>query len=133
MKRRVAAIELKIPDNAAYTALTALRRLGIDADAVRRSEIWCCDTDVDERTFAARMRANADIYNANVHRLTVLPSAQPRVGEVWIGRRGDEGAGVRRYVGWRLERGDGTPVRRDTLRAAVEALLCNPAIETATY
>jgi phosphoribosylformylglycinamidine (FGAM) synthase PurS component len=133
VKRRAAAIELKIPDNAAYTALTALRRLGVDAGAVRRSEIWCCDADGDEAAFAARIRGDAAIYNPNLHRLIVLPSAQPRPGEVWIGRRSDEGAARRRYVGWRLEHADGTPVRREVLRAAVDALLCNPAIESATY
>ena len=35
---RAIAITLKIPDNAAYTALTALQRLGIDCAVVERSE-----------------------------------------------------------------------------------------------
>jgi hypothetical protein len=34
------AVGLKIPDNAAYTALVALRRLGVAVERVERSEIW---------------------------------------------------------------------------------------------
>ena len=39
MSRRAVAINLKIPDNAAYTALVTLRRLGVDVDRVERSEM----------------------------------------------------------------------------------------------
>ena len=34
------AIGLKIPDNTAFTAAVALRRLGIAVERVERSEIW---------------------------------------------------------------------------------------------
>ncbi len=37
---RTVAIRLKIPDNEAYTALTALRRLGVDVGRLERAEIW---------------------------------------------------------------------------------------------
>lgn len=146
MTQRIAAIELKIPDNAAFTALVALRRLGIEVEGVRRCEIWRMEDAGDPQTFAQRVRANAAIFNPNKHRLAVLDDARPRTGEIWVERRqegnevrehlGGKGiAGVtaaRRYVGWRLTGTGGVPVRRETLRAAVDGLLCNPAIEIAT-
>ena len=147
MTQRVAAIELKIPDNAAFTALIALRRLGLKLDGVSRCEIWRLEDGGDPHTFEQRVRANATIFNPNKHRLTVLGDAQPRTGETWIERRqeGNEvrehlgGKGIdgvtaaRRYVGWRLIAAGGAPARRETLRAAVEGLLCNPAIEKAHF
>lgn len=147
MTQRVAAIELKIPDNAAFTALVALRRLGLEIEQVRRCEIWRLDDSGDPQTFAQRVRANAAIFNPNKHRLTVLDDAQPRTGEAWVERRqeGNEvrehlgGKGIEgvtaahRYVGWRLTVAGGVPARRETLRAAVEGLLCNPAIEKAVF
>lgn len=147
MTQRIAAIELKIPDNTAFTALVALRRLGLEVENVTRSEIWRMEDAGDPQTFAARVRANAAIFNPNKHRLIVLADAQPRSGEAWIERRqeGNEvrehlgGKGIdgvtaaRRYVGWRLTAAEGVPVRRETLRAAVDGLLCNPAIEKAVF
>jgi len=147
MNERVVAIGLKIPDNEAYTALTALRRLGLCVEAVERSEIWRFEDAGDPATFAGRLRANATIFNPNKHRLAVLAAAQPRAGEAWVGdsderdevraHLGGKGiAGVtraRRYVGWRLIGAGGGPVSRETLVAAVERILCNPAIEKAVY
>ena len=147
MTQRIAAIELKIPDNTAFTALVALRRLGIDVESVRRSEIWQMEDAGDSQTFAQRVRANSAIFNPNKHRLIVLDDARPRAGEAWVERRqegnevrehlGGKGiAGVtaaRRCVGWQLTGAAGRPVRPETLRAAVEGLLCNPAIEKAVY
>ncbi|MEO6835505.1 MAG: hypothetical protein ABI231_06310 [Candidatus Tumulicola sp.] len=147
MTARVVAIGLKIPDNEAYTAAAALRRMGLDVDAVERSEIWSLDDAGDAATFPGRVRANEAIFNPNKHRLTVLDLPAPRSGEAWIAKAGarDEvrehlgGKGIagvaraRRYVGWRLLGRSGSPVARETLVAAVERLLCNPAIEKATY
>ena len=45
---RTVAIKLKIPDNEAYTALSALRRLGIDITRVERAEIWSFEDRGDE-------------------------------------------------------------------------------------
>lgn len=147
MIERVVAIELKIPDNEAYTALTALRRLGLNVDDVERSEIWRFDDAGDPATFAARVRTNETIFNPNKHRLVVLDAVLPRPGEVWVGEAGEGDevrehlggkaiagvAGVRRYVGWRLRGPDGAPAPRQTVVDAVERLLCNPAIEKAVY
>lgn len=147
MTQRTVAIGLKIPDNEAYTALVALRALGIAVDRLERNDIWRFDDEGEANTFASRVQANETIFNPNKHRLTMLQSASPRPGETWIEEAGrhDEvrerlgGKGIdgvraaRRYVGWRLRDETGASVDRATLQAAVEALLCNPAIEKAIY
>lgn len=147
MKDRAVAISLKIPDNEAYTALTALRRVGVAVEKLERSEIWQVEDRGDETTFLSRIESNETIFNPNKHRLTVLEASRPRFGEVWIEELGrhDEvrehlggkiipGIGnARRYVGWRMLQADGSPAGADVLRAAVERLLCNPAIEKPIY
>lgn len=147
MSERAAAISLKIPDNEAYTALTALRRLGVDVARVERSEVWRVDDHGDDSDFAERMEHNETIFNPNKHRLTVLDTVAPRPGETWVEEIGGHDevrehlggktiAGIknaRRYVGWRLFDQDGNPVHRDVLAAATQRLLCNPAIEKATF
>jgi phosphoribosylformylglycinamidine (FGAM) synthase PurS component len=126
MNRRTVAISLKIPDNAAYTTLTTLRRLGISVAIVERSEIVHVDAPTDELA-ATSVRDDEALYNPNKHRLTVLESGTPRPGEVWIEQ--DDGS---RTVGWRLFMGPGQPATRETLETACERLLCNPAVERAT-
>jgi phosphoribosylformylglycinamidine (FGAM) synthase PurS component len=147
MTKRVVAIVLKIPDNAAYTALTALRRSGLNVERVERSEVWQLEDSGSPATLAERVRANATIFNPNKHRLEVLERESPRLGETWIDEIGDHDevrehlggttiAGVsraRRSIGWRLRGPGGKPVTRETLVEAVEKLLCNPAIEKARY
>ena len=146
MSERIAAISLKIPDNTAYTTLTALRRLGVDVAKLERSEIWVVEDNGDAATFAARIETNETIFNPNKHRLTVLDKATPRAGEAWVetighhdevrehlgGKTIDGITRARRYVGWRLLGADGSPAGADAVNAAVERLLCNPAIEKAT-
>jgi phosphoribosylformylglycinamidine (FGAM) synthase PurS component len=145
--QRVVAIGLKIPDNEAYTALVALRRLGVDVARVERNEIWDVDDEGEAATFAQRVAANEAIFNPNKHRLTVLDDSKPRQGETWIAQAsghdevrehlgGKSIAGVkgaRRYVAWLLRDAAGEPVRRAALESAVERLLCNPSIEKAIY
>jgi hypothetical protein len=144
MTERVAAIALKIPDNAAFTAREALARLGIDVARVERSEIWRCEDAGDAQTFAERVAANEAIFNPNKHRLTMVPEGRPRPGEVWIERRDPSDAtrlgkpipgvaSARRYVGWRLFDRNGAPAHRPILGDAVRLLLCNPAIDEAHY
>jgi hypothetical protein len=144
MTQRVAAIALKIPDNAAFTARQALARLGIELAHVERSEVWSCEDSGEADTFAQRVTSNEAMFNPNKHRLTVVPENRPRSGEVWIERRfANDGdrlvkpiAGVdsaRRYVGWRLFGRNGSPVHRPALEDAVRLLLCNPAIDEAHY
>lgn len=121
------SISLKIPDNTAYTALVALRRLGVDVDRVERSEILLFD-DVDADALVARITADETMFNPNKHRVSVLQSAKPSWGEVWIEPLSNPG---RRAVAWRLYNAHGSPVKRPVLEMAVERLLCNPAIDRA--
>ncbi len=134
MTQRMCAITLKIPDNAAYTTLTTLQRLGLPVARVERSEIWVVDDAGDADDFAARMERNETLFNPNKHRLAVLDANAPRAGEMWIEETGAHAPhGRRRYVGWRLLDRDGKPADRALLREAAERLLCNPAIEKAHY
>ena len=128
MSERAVAIGLKIPDNTAYTALTTLRRLGVDVTRVERSEILVLDAAGGADSLAKAIEADEAIFNPNKHRLTVLDAVAPRSGEVRIAEMGRAG----RYVAWRLLDNAG-PVSVDILRVAAERLLCNPAIEIATY
>jgi hypothetical protein len=116
VRERVVAIAPKIPDNTAYTALVALRRLGVPVRRVERAEI--------------RRLGEGDAepeINPNTQRLVELTENRPRRGELWIeeldAKRRD------RAIGWRLTGDDGNPAAPDVLRAAADRLLCNPAIE----
>jgi phosphoribosylformylglycinamidine (FGAM) synthase PurS component len=139
MSRRTVAIRLKIPDNEAYTALTALRRLGVQAARLERAVIWQFDDEGSAGDFAARVERNETLFNPNKHELQVLEESRPRAGEAWIEEldatdervRIDGITRARRYVGWRLFTDAHTPADAATLQAAVDRLLCNPAIERA--
>ncbi len=147
MTERAIAISLKIPDNAAYTALAALRRLGLDVNRIERSEIWLFDDAHDAQTIRLRIEKNETIFNPNKHRLVLLEGVNPRPGELWVEEIGardesrehlgakaiDGVSNARRYVGWRFVRADGRPESTETLRLAAQRLLCNPAIEHALF
>jgi hypothetical protein len=130
--KRAVAISLKIPDNTAYTALVALRRLGVDAHRVERSEIWLFDDDGDVEILKARVAADETIFNPNKHRLAILDEASPRAGEVWI-QALEAAASAPEAIAWRLLNAHGEPVERAVLEAAIDRLLRNPAIEKATH
>jgi hypothetical protein len=129
MKRAV-AIGLKIPDNTAYTALVALRRLGVAVGRVERSDVYFFEDESDGAALAQRVAADETTFNPNKHRLTILERAAPGRGEVWIeplvAVKGGPAA-----VAWRLFDEMGAPVERPVLAAAIERLLCNPAIDRA--
>jgi hypothetical protein len=135
---RAVAVTLKIPDNTAYTAAVALRRLGLGVERVERSEIWFFDDGFDPQTLLARVRADERIFNPNKHRAELVDAGAPRSGELWIeeiepaeGEPRDRGR-VRR-TGWRLYGPHGVALDRGGLRSAAERLLCNPAIERALF
>lgn len=142
MSERIAAISLKIPDNTAFTTLTALRRLGVDVAKLERSDVWVVEDNGEASSFVERMERNETIFNPNKHRLAVLETAKPRAGEAWVATLRPETLGgksipgiaaAKRYVGWRMFDENGTPAGNDVIRAAVERLLCNPAIEEAVF
>lgn len=125
------AIRLKIPDNQAYTALTALRRIGVPVERVERADIFLFDAESEDP--ATRVMQNEALFNPNKHALHRLDDDTPRAGEVWIEEMGalDAPREFRRYVGWRLFGADGAPAAAEVVRSAAECLLCNPAIERA--
>lgn len=131
---RAVAIGLKIPDNTAYTAGVALRRLGVGVERVERSEIRFFDDGGNVAALVKRIEADETIFNPNKHRVTVLERAQPRLGEVWIESLDSAGARLpRKVVAWRLFDVRGEPLSSGDLHAAADRLLCNPAIERAVY
>jgi len=152
MTERAISISLKIPDNTAYTALVALRRLGVDVARVERSEIWIFDDGGDVRALTRRIESDETIFNLHKHRLELLDRCAPRAGEVWIeplchpeeralrlrsgqaprASRRAKDEGERIGIAWRLFGADGAPVSRGLLDMAAERLLCNPAIEKVT-
>ncbi|MBV8244760.1 MAG: hypothetical protein JOZ38_02455 [Candidatus Eremiobacteraeota bacterium] len=145
MKTRAIEIRLKIPDNAAYTAMAALERLGVAAERVERAEIWVFEVEDDADGLLVEVMRNESLFNPNKHAARELETPSPRAGEVWIEELGDDpdlrarlgGKGVRgvrsakRYVGWRLLDRQGKPVTKDVAQNAADVLLCNPAIERA--
>jgi hypothetical protein len=126
--RRAVAINLKIPDNAAYTALVTLRRLGIELARLERAEIVRFDDAPDPATLMAAVERDESLFNPNKHRVTVLDTDGPRPGEVWIVQDNDN-----RPVGWRLYSSPDLPADRAILAQAAERLLCNPAIERTIF
>lgn len=128
MTRRAISIALKIPDNTAYTALVALRRLGVAVDRIERSDVRFFDDAGDLGELLRRIESDETIFNPNKHRLSVLEASIPRAGEVWIESRGAETTSA---VAWRLLDAQGEPVGHAVLDAAIERLLCNAAIDRA--
>ncbi len=133
------AIKLKIPDNTAYSALTALRRLGVDVTHVERADIWQFVGPASSDEVAASVQRNESLFNPNKHTLEVLEAPTPRTGETWISLitrayvvppGSSKGAAIH-YVGWRLFAENGAPADPRVVQDAIAKLLCNPAIERA--
>jgi len=128
--KRAVAIGLKIPDNEALTALTALRRFGVPITRLERASVLVF-TGVEN--VKERVTGDETLFNSNKHVLEVLERSAPRAGETWIEELepSQRPPDYRRYTAWRLFSGDRTPADAGTVRAAVPRLLCNPAIERA--
>ncbi len=144
-----AAIELIIPDNTAFTVLTALRHLGYEnLTKVERSEhviLSVTDDAVPEHVIAQLSRAEV-LFNPNKHRMSYATSTElnaqtPAQFEVLV-RDNDENndrlvallagtfgmtalRGMSRAVGWRLY-DEGGPAARERLEWACRSLLANP-------
>ena len=137
MSRRAVAVRLKIPDNEARTALTALQRLGVNVARLERADVWVMDSN--EADFIERFKANETLFNANKHELEVLAEPAPRTGETWIEEldaadvpvRMSGVSRARRFTAWRLYDEQKQPADAATVQDAAQALLCNPAIERA--
>lgn len=127
------AISLKIPDNTAYSALQTLRRLGVDIEALERADIWQFDDPESGERVAERVRRTQTLFNPNKHSIEVRATHTPQTGEAWIEEltpAARAGAG-KHYVAWRLFEANGRAAETETVKRAVEKLLCNPAIERA--
>lgn len=125
--QRIIEISLKIPDNTAYTALVALRRLGVEVARVERGELRAFDDGGDVAALLERVKADETIFNPNIHRLRMRESDAPAGGEVWI----ESLDGTVPTVAWRLFDSRDRAVNGVALRTAVDRLLCNPSIDRA--
>jgi hypothetical protein len=151
---RTFEVALTIPDNAAYTALVALRRLGFDCDSLERADIYVFDLHESAVSALEReLQSLETIYNPNKHILRARPGA-PQPGELWVGDIGGQGANLpggkepsmttlriagrtlegvhalARFTAWRLT-SQGAPVSPAIAASAGEALLCNQAYQQA--
>ncbi|HEY9085320.1 MAG TPA: hypothetical protein VIN40_05195 [Candidatus Tyrphobacter sp.] len=127
MKRRI-AIRLKVPDNTAYTALVALRRLGVPVAHVERARL----VQVEGESAAAMLAAverDEELFNPNLHEIRLLDADRPVAGEMWVWPR-DARSDI---VAWRLAGESGEPLDAPSLQRACDVLLCNNAVEEATF
>jgi len=141
---RAYVVTLTIPDNEAFTALTALARMGIAATAAVRSDVWIATVEsAHVAALDAAIGTIETVYNPNKHHLEVRPDALPRAGEVWItahaetpaitiaGRTVDGVRGIVRRTAWRLLDEHGNDVPASVLDQATDTFLCNPAFQKA--
>jgi phosphoribosylformylglycinamidine (FGAM) synthase PurS component len=133
MSDRYVAIALKVPDNTAFTALVALQRLGVPVERVERARVVLVSGE-SESSIIRQVSHDESLFNPNLHRVEIRDSKAPLEGELWVRASGElrspRLARGDNLVAWRLfgERG---PVSREVLERARDALLCNPAFETA--
>ena len=141
---RAYVITLTIPDNEAFTALTALARIGLPVDSAVRSDVWIATVDAEHvAALDAVIGTIETVYNPNKHRLDIRSDTKPRPGEVWItahdetpaitvaGRTVDGLRGIVRRTAWRLLDEQGADVPASVLNSATESFLCNPAFQKA--
>jgi hypothetical protein len=103
----------------------------VHVERVERAEIRFFEDDADVATLTVRIESDETIFNPNKHKLAVLDAGAPRSGEVWIESLGPAPPAAPNAIGWRLIDARGGPVSRRELDAAIDRLLCNPAIERA--
>ncbi|TAM60431.1 hypothetical protein EPN52_05210 [bacterium] len=140
------AIELKIPDNTAFTAYDALLSMGLDElGDIKRSDVWIVEADALPAEITHAIRRTELIFNPNKHMLRMLNSDRPASGEIWVAvpgrtyereRRLLEQAGLRAVrsveacTRWLLLDKRGAPCSRAVLERARD-LLANPAYQDA--
>ena len=142
------AIELIIPDNTAFTVLTALRQLGYaDLQAVERAEhiIVTVDDNVQPSDLVAHLSQAEVVFNPNKHRLSysvegATTSTEPAELEALVSDKDEDNSrlvrlltttfgvagvrGIERAVGWRLHDTRGA-ASRERLEWACRELLAN--------
>jgi len=143
------AVELTVPDNTAFTVLTALRALGYrDLERVERVELLRLRLregamSVDE-CGRALMRAEV-VFNPNKHRLTYAAGGDTDAVEAVVAEKDDDSAGlsdllsghfgvrglegVERAIAWRLFDATGAAPKK-RLDWACRELLANPFSQT---
>ena len=147
------AIELIIPDNTAFTVLTALRRLGYDdLTRVERSEHVVLElaSDASPETVIAQLSHAEVLFNPNKHRMSYAAASdgqlvRPPEFEALVRDKDEDNdrlvrllsttfgmsslQGVARAVGWRLYDEAGS-AGADRLAWACQMLLANPISQT---
>jgi phosphoribosylformylglycinamidine (FGAM) synthase PurS component len=142
------AIELIIPDNTAFTVLTALRHLGYeDLARVERSDhvVLTVADDARPQEVAAQLSRAEVLFNPNKHRMSYAVGSAPERAplleyEALVHDKDEDNArlvallsgtfgmsalqGIERAVGWRLY--DAGPATADRLQWACQTLLANP-------
>jgi phosphoribosylformylglycinamidine (FGAM) synthase PurS component len=142
------AIELIIPDNTAFTVLTALRQMGAEGlAAVERSEQFILTVDDGAQAGdMVRQLARAEVvFNPNKHRMSFCVEGKttaiaPPQFEAFVRDRDEDNSrlltlltgtfgmralrGLERSVGWRLFDTQG-PASRERLEWACRELLAN--------
>jgi phosphoribosylformylglycinamidine (FGAM) synthase PurS component len=143
------AIDLTVPDNTAFTVLTALRSMGY-ADLTRVERSSLLRLAISKGAMAAdecgRALTHAEIvFNPNKHRLSFATDAQTDRAEAVVADKDDdteslkemlaERFGIRglqhveRATAWRLFEGD-DPAPAERLEWACANLLANPYSQT---
>ena len=143
------AIELTVPDNTAFTVLTALRELGYrDLERVERAELLRLRVTDGAMTIdecgRALMRAEV-VFNPNKHRLTYAAGGETGSFEAIVAEKDDDSTGlsdllsghfgvrglesVERATAWRLF-DEGGAASKKRLEWACRELLANPFSQT---
>ncbi len=138
-------IRLKVPDNAAYTALVALRHLGIEVGRVEHAIVWTISDRGDPATLVSRIERNETLFNPNLHVVSVRSQSLPLPGEIWTwevdrdvrrlpGRGVEDVSYAKPMTSWRLFDREGLPAaEHDVLDRACNELFRNVAIEDSLF
>lgn len=145
MLRIELAIDLTVPDNTAFTVLTALRGLGYrELDRVERSDLLRLrlrDGAMSTEDCTRAITHAEVVFNPNKHRLSVATAADSQQSEAVVTEKGDDNSaligllsarfGVRgleeveRATAWRLFE-SAECATEDRLTWACDILLANP-------
>jgi phosphoribosylformylglycinamidine (FGAM) synthase PurS component len=143
------AIDLTVPDNTAFTVLTALRSMGYDSlTRVERAELLrlrVADGALSPEECGRALKAAEVVFNPNKHRIAIADGGPPDDAEAVVADKDEDTAalkelltehfGIRglvrieRATAWRLYEGD-APASAERLEWACANLLANPYSQT---